>query len=703
MTFLRPGMLWLLPLAAIPVLIHLLNRMKYHRLGWAAMAFLRATEQRAVRRARLRQVLLLVVRTLLLAAALLALARPSIRGGLARYLGQRPVVAVVLDASASMGRGRADGSPFDRAKRFAAEALAGLPRRARAIAGTAGGTWQSPFEAPVTNLDAVSRAILESRPTEAAGNVPLALSRAAESVSPDAGTIIFLTDCQATDWRAEDAGAWAGARSALGRVRRPVVIVVRAASLPDRNLAVISVRTEPGIVLAGRASRLVATVAAEGEDRDEGGARVRLYLDDALVGSTRVAVAPGRPGEAAFEMPPLPPGPHAVRVELDGDDMPADDSRFALLDVLDELPVLVVCPESRTADYVVKALRPPSGTSPFAPRQVRPEDLAREDLGDVAAVFLLGTPPTDPTAAGALQEYVRAGGLLMVFPDTRSAAAAWGILETAGVRVIGRRSAQSEEPIRVVWTSPLHPVTATLADEGAGRVEIEALLQFEVAAPAEVLARTSTGDPFLVRATVGQGLMYLFAVSADTEASNLPLTPIFPLSVYRAIEEHLPDLRGTAGHEVGSPIRVPARGSWVHLPDGRLLPVPDSGELTDTPVAGIYRLRRRSRAYDGGSRPTPPAENGLPVAAVNVPVSESSISEIRPETIRTLLANAEVRFASLSEGVGTALGGEAPADYVFLVAAAVLMVGQAALGALGRDGRRAHGVAAPLPGVKTVG
>ena len=102
MSFLYPEMLWLAPFLALPLLIHLLNRLRYRRVRWAAMAFLLQTERRAVRRARLRQLLLMLLRTLLLAAALGALAQPVLRGGLAGLLGRRSNAVVLLDASASM-------------------------------------------------------------------------------------------------------------------------------------------------------------------------------------------------------------------------------------------------------------------------------------------------------------------------------------------------------------------------------------------------------------------------------------------------------------------------------------------------------------------------------------------------------------------------------------------------------------------------
>jgi len=67
---------------AAPIIIHLLTRLRYRRVRWAAIDFLITSERKAVRRARLQQILLMILRTLVLAGALLALLEPIGGGGI---------------------------------------------------------------------------------------------------------------------------------------------------------------------------------------------------------------------------------------------------------------------------------------------------------------------------------------------------------------------------------------------------------------------------------------------------------------------------------------------------------------------------------------------------------------------------------------------------------------------------------------------
>ena len=103
MTFLQPYLLWLLPLAALPDIIHLLNRMRFRTVHWAATSFLFSANRASTRYARVRQWLLLACRVLALLAMLLAVARP-LAGGWAGWMLSTSPDAVVLIPHGSLGQ-----------------------------------------------------------------------------------------------------------------------------------------------------------------------------------------------------------------------------------------------------------------------------------------------------------------------------------------------------------------------------------------------------------------------------------------------------------------------------------------------------------------------------------------------------------------------------------------------------------------------
>ena len=70
-------LLWLS--LAVPVIIHLVHRRKAKRVLFSTLRFLRMVDRRVARRQKLKELLLLAVRLLLLAALIGALYRPMVR------------------------------------------------------------------------------------------------------------------------------------------------------------------------------------------------------------------------------------------------------------------------------------------------------------------------------------------------------------------------------------------------------------------------------------------------------------------------------------------------------------------------------------------------------------------------------------------------------------------------------------------------
>ncbi len=101
MIFLNSILLFGTAAAAVPIIIHLLNKRKVQHVTWAAMRFLREAIEQNQRRLRIEDLLLLLLRCLLLILLALTLARPAVRGAAASGRGATTAV-VIVDSSYSM-------------------------------------------------------------------------------------------------------------------------------------------------------------------------------------------------------------------------------------------------------------------------------------------------------------------------------------------------------------------------------------------------------------------------------------------------------------------------------------------------------------------------------------------------------------------------------------------------------------------------
>ena len=79
-TFLNGAFLFAALAALLPLLIHLISRRRVATIDFSSLRFLKELERKRIRRVRLRQILLLIVRSLIILAAALSLARPTLKG-----------------------------------------------------------------------------------------------------------------------------------------------------------------------------------------------------------------------------------------------------------------------------------------------------------------------------------------------------------------------------------------------------------------------------------------------------------------------------------------------------------------------------------------------------------------------------------------------------------------------------------------------
>lgn len=103
MSFLNPLFLFGAFAAAIPILIHLFTRRRPREVRFPSLEFLSEVNQSEIRRLRLKQWLLLLLRVLAILAIALAMARPAMRGSIGPRSRAATSIVVLIDQSGSMG------------------------------------------------------------------------------------------------------------------------------------------------------------------------------------------------------------------------------------------------------------------------------------------------------------------------------------------------------------------------------------------------------------------------------------------------------------------------------------------------------------------------------------------------------------------------------------------------------------------------
>lgn len=370
----HPWLLWGAGAVAVPIAIHLLLRQRPRPRPWAAMRWLLAAMQRAQRRYKLTNLLLLLLRCLIVLLAALAVARVSLAG-----LGSGGRMVLIVDCTASMGARGGSAGPLAAAKTALADVA--LPARVTVVA--VGARVQ-------VAADGGAREALAALERLTADPIAGGLDRIATPPAADAVLAVCGADADAvlvSDFQQDDG------ELALAMLARRTRSVARwTVGEPAANAAVTGIEGLPD-PLPGQPGELV--LAALGQ-----------------IGATRIAVdggpfAPAGEG-ARVALPPLEAGEHRVAVEF-ADDGLAYDNRLELpLRVRGAVPVLIA--HDRT-DYLGAALL--ADDRHFAPRDrtravVRPAQLPIEPLPDGGVLALRGRSGDGRRIA----QWVAAGGVL---------------------------------------------------------------------------------------------------------------------------------------------------------------------------------------------------------------------------------------------------------------------------------------------------
>ena len=128
MTFLSPSILWGMLAITIPIIIHLISLRHTRDTEFSTLRFIKSLKHETIRHLRIKQWLLVLLRTITILCLILMFSRPLITGTLTSKLAGdiESRAVIVVDNSASMAVHTDDGTLLDRAKSSLPAILKGL-------------------------------------------------------------------------------------------------------------------------------------------------------------------------------------------------------------------------------------------------------------------------------------------------------------------------------------------------------------------------------------------------------------------------------------------------------------------------------------------------------------------------------------------------------------------------------------------------
>ncbi len=555
--FFNPAFLWALPLAAVPIIIHLLNRRRFKTVPWAAMEYLLRALKQNRRRLQMEHWILLVLRTLAVVALVFLVSRPQMSGGLLRATTHH---VVCLDNSASMAHRRGSGSAYtagiDKVDQLVQKLVNANNGDLFTLLRSSDPGKPDILTARVgEKLPALVREVLgHNQPGDGAVNADVLLQKAQEFAGQAEGagatSYYLITDSRLHDWLTRDGK---GRPAVLRHLQtmdpdKQSLVVEIVGARDTSNLAITSVSRKDRLARLGIPVTIQVEVtnrsqetsaAAEVAVAIEGASLITLNLEPLAAGESRVLDV-----EHTF----YEPGFKGVTATLPPDRFAGDDQRSLALEVLASSNVLLVDgdpqedAETSETHYLSSALDVGGDVISGIGVTVIPDhDLAAYELTDTTMIWLCNVAAPVPEVVSKLEEYVAKGGGLVIYLGNQVEATRYNdafYKSGAGLLPLPLTELQGDmdRPQHLFLADQSHPVMAGQTDVLTFFFAKYVLVGRYFGLAEDATASVSTalrvggasGGPVMVSKDYGQGgPVTLITTTADAHWTNWPLTEAF--------------------------------------------------------------------------------------------------------------------------------------------------------------------------------
>ncbi len=644
MSFVEPLFLAGLLAAALPVIVHLINRRKAVEQPFPAIELLRESDKKEARRIKVRRWLLMALRVLAIALLAFALAKPYVlsEGAGATESRLPQAVVFVLDDSMSMHHGEWWERAVDRIE----GRIDDLKPWDKAALVTS-----SQMEGPVGELSTehgrIREALGELEPTHRRLEVPETLLSAGDVLSTSElpnRRVVLVSDF--TRGGFPDSG---GPDDKLGYPLERISVREREAVA---NLAISGVGyRQVGPAREGKWE--ISTTIENFGPEDAGEIELRLEIDGEAVGGRLIEVPAGETTTHTIRHTEKGTGVRRGTVRLiDPDEMEVDNRRHFTFRLQQSVEVLMVngapsgVPHNDELFFATRALNPGQRSdSSIVPEVVTSEGLADEKLADYDVVLLANVSRLDESTAEKLEAFVDDGGGLFVAVgdqvDTDNYNERLEGLLPKPLRH-GKRLAERDDPDAPVKITRLgaserkHPVFRVFDMPGGASLQQVGVYKYMLLEPSppeqsRVVLSYKDGAPALIERRRERGRVFLWTTTLDRAWTDFPTRTAF-LPLLRRSMLYLARRATSEGdreRRVGERVEMDVGGliderGIVRGPgDRRWVLEPDEGRLSFVPPAdGAYEVWT-----DGGSGED--GERQLDGLAFSVNVSNAE-SDLRP-------------------------------------------------------------------------
>ncbi len=621
MNFLFPGFLFALSAVSIPIIIHLFNFRKFRKIYFSNVQFLKEVEQKTSSGKKLRDRLILATRILAIIFLVLAFAKPYIAGkeSVAR---EQQIVSIYIDNSYSMEAVNKEGSLLDEAKRRAKEIANAYSLNDKFQLVT--NDFEGKHQRLLSKEDFIN-AIDEVKIGGSAKNLRQVINRQIEIVSgkPNTHKVIYLvSDFQKNMLQSETIEPDSAIEVHFIRLKANLLA----------NVSVDSVWFASPIHKPGDSEKLIVQLR-NNSDESTDAIPIKLQINGRQKAIGSISLKKRAVGRDTLSFSGLSSGWQQGEIQITDYPVIFDDKFYFTFHVRPNISVLAIN-ERDINPYLQAVYR----ADPFFNLQHVSSGSVNYSLLNTHELIILDSI-SDISAglAQQLQDYVKSGGNLMVFPAlTTEFSSLKNLLQGLGTD-IPEQIVNAE--MRVNSINLRNTFFKNVFEQIPRNIALPVAKKYMQFSNRSRMAKQNLltlpgGKSFLSQYNLGKGKVYLFAVPLDEEASNLVHHAVFVPLMYQAAFLSLQDNRlfYTLGRDQfleAHKISLSANQS-LKLKRGKFETIPDLQQTEN-----FTRLYIADQVREEGIYQLFKADSLIGVFAFNNDRSESDLSYATNEELET--------------------------------------------------------------------
>jgi len=578
-SFLSQGYLWALPLAAFPVLLHLLLKRTPHKITFSDTRYIIQAMERVKTGLRIHRYLVLLLRTLSIFLIVGYFAHPMFQvaaGGSHASIEPAPVVFIV-DTSFSMGAQENGVSRLDACKKLAMDVLSIIPKEARTGVIVVSNRVEAHTNGLTNDVADLSRMInnikLTNRPTDIspAWNTLRKMLENYHGVLP---VVVLLTDGTKHAFRGRLADNAVSAR----------ILLPKFQTIANCWL------TQPSVTFNNELDQWECNATAMRSNNIQNAVPFELHIDGRKVASD--ISKPFKDGSLRAHMVWSPKAINSFgRISISQDALPIDNDYWVALHRHPRFDTWLIDGDPRLGGMGSKTmyLRKIFTRS----QTLREDDAGLKEFTPPGTIILANVRDYSPS----IEEFIRNGGGCIVFLGDRfdsDAEPEWFPAEVGN---------SFDLPQKIEWKDMSHPIAEEISIKDYDLKNVLVNKGFVLAARpnSKVLANLGNGWPYIVERKYGAGNVLLFCSGADRDWGNIVAHPIFVTLLKTAAKYAAsPKREDVAPNTVvdGEFLYKKVNDPTIMRPDGNSAQPYFAGEeliYTGTDLPGIYSLLSKGK------------------------------------------------------------------------------------------------------------